>query len=406
MRLHSHTLRGGDAEGDTWGTLISVEYEKNSLVYVETVPDIEALGGSRHDDILAGDSRNNIIWGDAGNDRLYGGPGGGDDKIYGGSGDDTLYGGLGNDRLHGGPGEDVLLGGRGADTFVFAPGDNEGKNGHTLNYVRDFNPIEGDQIDLIAWTNQSSAADIRQSVETTGLHLDLDQDGSWDVVLEDYLDRILDAHTIFEPQSAVFRGASGDDHLIGSSGNDELYGGDGFDWLYGGEGDDRLYSGVGFDVGIDGVEWGSELHGGPGDDYLEGGAHRDALLGGPGDDELHGGAGYDELYGEKGDDVLNGGVDPDSMNGGPGADTFVFAPGDDGGYSESDIINDFNPAEGDRIDLTAYEETKGIQDINQGAYQSGPTTGWVIDLDQDGYWDLVLVGYFEHVVDAHFIFAP
>lgn len=477
VRLHSRTLQAGHAEGDTWGTLLEVEYEKNGLVLMETVPDIEALGGSRHDDILAGDSRANILWGGAGNDRLYGGPGGGDDEIYGGSGDDALYGGLGNDRLRGGPGEDVLIGGRDADTFVFAPGDSEGENGHTLNYVRDFNPKEGDRIDLSAWATKSSVTDIRQSVETTGLHLDLDQDGSWDIILEGYLDRILDTHTIFEPPRIILNGTSvddilkggpGNDELDGNSGNDELYGeagndelhgssgddflfggpgrdllhgglgrdtlygnddndilvgglgddtlvggegndsleggdgkdelfgeagddelrgGDGFEWLYGGEGNDRLYSGVGFDVGIDGSEWGSELHGGPGDDYLEGSPHRDALFGG------------------LGDDILDGGLNPDSLKGGTGADTFVFAPGDSGGYFEYDTISDFNPTEGDRIDLTAYDEIEDVQDIRQSAFQNGPTTGWVIDLDQDGYWEIVLDGYFEHVLDEHFIFA-
>ena len=47
----------------------------------DSLPDIENLTGSDHNDILAGDRRNNEITGNAGNDTLYGGPGGGDDVI-------------------------------------------------------------------------------------------------------------------------------------------------------------------------------------------------------------------------------------------------------------------------------------------------------------------------------------
>jgi len=64
------------------------------------------------------------------------------------------------------------------------------------------------------------------------------------------------------------------------------------------------------------------------------------LLGGPADDEITGGYGNDTLYGDGGNDTLTGG---------PGADTFVYTGTDDG----ADIITDFNPAEGDVLDLAA-----------------------------------------------------
>ena len=64
------------------------------------------------------------------------------------------------------------------------------------------------------------------------------------------------------------------------------------------------------------------------------------LFGGPADDVLTGGYGNDTLYGDGGNDTLTGG---------PGADTFVFTSTDDG----MDVITDFNPAEGDVIDLSA-----------------------------------------------------
>ena len=50
----------------------------------ESLPDVESLTGSAHNDILAGDRRDNAIDGRAGDDTLYGGPGGGDDMMNGG----------------------------------------------------------------------------------------------------------------------------------------------------------------------------------------------------------------------------------------------------------------------------------------------------------------------------------
>ncbi|MGK0188774.1 MAG: hypothetical protein ACI9R3_004588 [Verrucomicrobiales bacterium] len=61
--------------------------------------------------------------------------------LLGGHGDDTLAGGLENDILYGGAGHDKLTGNRGADRFVI--------NVHSgSDEVLDFNPSEGDQIDL------------------------------------------------------------------------------------------------------------------------------------------------------------------------------------------------------------------------------------------------------------------
>jgi Ca2+-binding RTX toxin-like protein len=83
------------------------------------------------------------------------------------------------------------------------------------------------------------------------------------------------------------------------------------------------------------------LDGGAGNDWLHGDAR--SMVGGGvsgGDDKLDGGAGNDHLVGGGGADMLTGGT---------GADWFVFEPG-----SGFDQITDFAPAEGDRIDLTAF----------------------------------------------------
>ena len=62
VRLHASLAMGGDAEGDIWGDTVTVDYmlpdEDGELQdFMETVPDIVNLTGSRNADILAGDSR-------------------------------------------------------------------------------------------------------------------------------------------------------------------------------------------------------------------------------------------------------------------------------------------------------------------------------------------------------------
>ena len=131
VRLHTGQVMGGDAEGDMWGDMVTVDYVTTRTrrrrspmekVLQETVPDIIHLTGSRMGDTLAGDSRDNKLMGMGGDDKLYGGPGGGKDMLYGGSGDDHLYGGIGDDMLDGGSGDDTLNGGKGADTIYGGAG--------------------------------------------------------------------------------------------------------------------------------------------------------------------------------------------------------------------------------------------------------------------------------------------
>ena len=124
VRLHSFAAAGGDAAGDTFPYTVDVAWtDADGAAQTDTLPDVEHLIGSSHNDILAGDARDNRLDGRAGDDTLYGGPGGGDDELAGGPGHDRLFGGEGNDTLIGGPGDDILAGGPGADTFVFGPGD-------------------------------------------------------------------------------------------------------------------------------------------------------------------------------------------------------------------------------------------------------------------------------------------
>ncbi|MGX1124575.1 retention module-containing protein [Pseudomonas sp. HLS-6 TE3448] len=90
------------------------------------------------------------------------------------------------------------------------------------------------------------------------------------------------------------------------------------------------------------------LLGGDGNDIIFGQGGNDTLDGGKGNDILFGGSGTDTLIGGEGNDYLIGGKGNDILTGGSGADTFVWKAGDVG----NDVIKDFKPAEGDRLDLS------------------------------------------------------
>ncbi|MFN2545676.1 MAG: hypothetical protein ABR600_14055 [Actinomycetota bacterium] len=68
---------------------------------------IEAVDGSRYDDVLSGSDEADALRGDLGND-----------VILGRDGDDVLDGGAGDDFIAAGPGSDTLTGGSGIDTCV------------------------------------------------------------------------------------------------------------------------------------------------------------------------------------------------------------------------------------------------------------------------------------------------
>ena len=103
---------------------------------------IENVRGSGHADVINMDDRDNAVWGYAG-----------DDRIDGLGGADVLDGGEGDDVLSGGRGDDLLTGGAGADAFVWRPGDG-------TDTVLDFDPAEGDALDLRGVAGVHSLADL------------------------------------------------------------------------------------------------------------------------------------------------------------------------------------------------------------------------------------------------------
>jgi len=138
--------------------------------------------------------------------------------------------------------------------------------------------------------------------------------------------------------SERFVGTASDVSVDLDAGSDTYVGGAGEETVSGGAGDDVLSAGAAGDSGF------NFLHGNQGADTITGGGGTDWLRGGQGDDLVFGGSGNDWLSGDRGDDTVTGG---------PGADTFHSF-----GEAGTDVVTDFNFAEGDRVSLlagTSYE---------------------------------------------------
>ncbi|MDH1691523.1 DUF5801 domain-containing protein, partial [Acinetobacter junii] len=131
------------------------------------------------------------------------------------------------------------------------------------------------------------------------------------------------------------------------------------------------------------------INGHGGDDTISGDSGNDALLGETGNDILNGGTGTDYLYGGVDNDTLNGGADNDFLQGGTGndilfgnggADLFIWGGGDNGADSSTDIIKDFNIAEGDKVDAKALLDALGWNGNMGTLSQFVSVTGNTIDI--------------------------
>ena len=235
VRLHNGIARGGDAEGDTFPGMKTVEYVNPAGETLEMeVPDVEDLIGSAHDDILVGAH--------------------GPNRLGGYRGDDELDGREGDDWLDGGPGADLLRGGEGNDTasYVFsALTTGQGVEVRLHNGTARGGEAEGDSFDITVFFGDAE-----------------------DMVQLLFIPDIENLHG--STLADILAGDLRDNRINGDAGDDVLYGGPGGgdDLLMGGPGDDRLYGGIGNDT----------LQGGPGDDQLRGGPDDDMLDGGEGDD--------------------------------------------------------------------------------------------------------------------------
>ncbi len=156
------------------------------------------------------------------------------------------------------------------------------------------------------------------------------------------------------PQPSQPVAATGNDVLVasasynvlrGQEGNDSLMGHAGFDDLHGNAGDDTV-------VGAEGGDW---VVGGRDQDRLDGGAGDDVVLGNLGQDSCEGGDGNDVVRGGQGDDVVRGGQGNDWLAGDRGSDTLTGGAGADVFHTfaeaGADLVTDFRPWEGDRVDV-------------------------------------------------------
>ena len=138
---------------------------------------------------------------------------------------------------------------------------------------------------------------------------------------------------------------NGDDKLLTSSSSRSYYNG-GNDIVYGQDGNDE----------IEGIFVNDTIYGGKGNDKLSGRFANDSLFGDAGDDTLIGAGSDGEVPGTAGGSFPGTG-EIDNLTGGPGADTFILGESDQVYYAGAPLstdyalINDFNPSEGDIIQL-------------------------------------------------------
>lgn len=369
-----------DGTGNSLDNLITGNKMANTLSGLDGADTLNGAGG---DDTLNGGNDNDILDG-----------GLGDDILYGGAGTDTLHGGVGADTLVGDAGNDIMYGGLGNDTYIVT------ENGDTTEdisgggydriisaasvtfmgaFIEELNLAVGGQ----GWGNA-----IANTIFGAGGDDELHGQGGNDILWGQGGIDLLD-------------GGSGDDKLDGGGDNDTMYGGDGNDQLYSGSGNDQMYGGFGNDLfvitatssGATITEFGGEgidtvqsalshllsanvenltLTGSANIDGL-GNGEANVILGNSGANLLTGGAGNDRIEGGDGDDVIAGDQGNDRLTGGSGADTFQFTDLDiqssTGLLSKfSDIITDFNLADGDVIDLSLIDANITVDAIGDQAF--------------------------------------
>ncbi|MFN6951790.1 MAG: calcium-binding protein, partial [Albidovulum sp.] len=93
------------------------------------------------------------------------------------------------------------------------------------------------------------------------------------------------------------------------------------------------------------------IRGTGGNDVLHGTSGRDVIDGGAGADMLFGDAGDDRIFGQGGRDWIDAGAGNDTVFGGGGADVFVASAGDGDDVYHGDDLD--GPGEGDTLDMSA-----------------------------------------------------
>ncbi|GHC48045.1 calcium-binding protein [Neogemmobacter tilapiae] len=261
---------------------------------------IENVRGSDSRDWIRGNQVNNILYGDQSENGA-----GGIDTLRGEGGNDTIFGGSGNDDIDGQADDDLLYGNDGNDNIVGGEGVDVIEGGAGADTL-DGGADAGDTVRY-----DSSDAGVSIALGTgyatvSGGHAQGDQVyGFTDVNGSAFGDVIRDA--------------------LANSITNNLFSGEG--------GHDRLFLGGGNDTG----------------------------LGGDGQDQISGQSGRDNLFGGAGGDSLTGGQASDFLVGGSGADRFIFTLASESTVAVAgrDRIDDFNRAQGDKIDLRGMDAKSG-----------------------------------------------
>lgn len=326
---------------------------------------------------VVGSKRADLILGTAGGDHLDGW--GGSDSVLGLGGDDTLVGGTGDSW-----GDDTLIGGSGYDTAILSgvPTDYTIVLGATANQ---------------AWFDDHLLDGI-EAVQFQG-------DGSVMLLAADIAGYVADTLQP-SPPANVLVGTGGADLYRVTDGSIEIVEAAGGGW-------DTVESWVDFTLGDNleklellgdavvgnGNGLRNVLLGNAGDNVLRGKGGDDSLYGRGGADRLYGASGDDLLAGGGGDDVLMGGGGADTLHGGSGADRFQFTAWDLG---KLQLVDDFDFAEGDRLDLTRVDANAAMPGDQVFFYIGGQGfSGWAGelrlvagllegDVDGDGHGDLLV----------------
>jgi Ca2+-binding RTX toxin-like protein len=345
---------GGTADGDSY---VSVENAR----------------GSSFNDTLIGDDGTNHLFGLDGNDVLNGG--GGTDSLDGGSGDDILKGG---------GGADVIAGGAGIDTVDYSQAGS------------------GVHVDLVV-----------------GRGFGIDADGDTFSSIENITGSLFNDVITGSDVANWLRGGDGADELHGGAGDDTLDGGNDADNLDGGGGADTMIGGAGDDIyTVDNAGDVVVEDAGPGDldqviasvsytlpanaeievvaavlpfttsidftgndfdQQLSGNDGSNVLQGLGGNDGLSGNGGFDRLFGGIGQDLLVGGAGADDLIGGSGADQFLYFDAADTGIiaGEFDVIHDFDPTEGDKINVALMDSNPLVPGTQDWTFV-GATTSFTV----------------------------
>jgi Ca2+-binding RTX toxin-like protein len=369
--------------GDLLYKFYSLNNDSNNSVYefqMQFDGDVDLTRQNLIFDIdIVGDNANNSYTGTSGGDAYHGLGGddtanglGGNDTLMGGAGDDFLSGGDGLDRLFGGIGENTLIGGLGSDKIFGSEGQNIVRYdlGDGNDTVEDFTDS-----DILELGSNISRTDVDLNFSLGGIRVDLPDGGSVSlpgVFGYDGIKGITLSDGTFYGKNTLYQVATGDGVLPVEGDAPFNTGGSGSiaDWTGTNNADSHTgTSDAEFLVALAGND---TVDGAGGDDTIDGGEGNDSLLGGDDADILNGNEDVDTLKGGNGDDTITGGTGNDFIYGNAGADIFTYETLADA-TSLSEYIVDFDPTEGDKIDVTGL----GFTDIQQGS-GSGTVLGYTI----------------------------